>query len=809
MSLHTFEGVVMAVNPTDRREQRVQFQVETPDHGTFKVTYDGFCPLHVDDRVSGIAYVEGQTMKLAVAPLALIPQDAESIRRALKRLYWKITADAIIELHDALTEAAVTSGKRDLNTYLGEMAVNYAKTLDERFVTALEAATNLDAAKATMLLRFWFRQRLMRQLYLFGLTNAEIDLCVKQVRARHMLAGTPCGVVHGEVYEQCIKNPFVLAGVPMAKAVVITQKLRKEPTEDEMVCGEIVRTLHKHVMEKAWTCTPLWSIMKAHPTFATWQGQLLGEYDIFLDRESVYLAHPYLVETRIAAWVTRQIQTAERRRSDDDSGEMPTTMRDEIISSNVTPEQRDAITWALASSVSVITGIPGSGKTFVIREMCRLLKERKIEYMVVSFTGKAVARIVETTQEPAKAMTMDRMIVKPPLVAFRHLIIDETSMVSSELLFRFITSFSGRYKVTFIGDVDQLPTISWGSLFRHLIGCLKIPVFVLTTNHRVDRTTGDIPLMLSNAQQIVDPRRSKQLPLTLCEGQGFTRHLGDKEDLDFLLMKAYVEGIPLDEIVCICPYTDALPHINAAFQRIYLSEAESILVKETRWCVGDRVMMTVNNYVINVMNGEVGTVTALDAGTVTVDFTTPKRIAEAKSLTRTEAKSFEVTLEEIVGRLGPAPLHVFKWGPSTSRVVEGPPREEDGELMSGDLSHAFGITVHKAQGSEYPHVIVYIPPRKSAWSGFLNFNLLYTAITRARTHVHLIGTEDIIQRALAQPCPKRFEHLGARIVEANVDQPDVYTPVVQDLFVASCDGVDPLHDEDEAMYAEMYTMLGQ
>jgi exodeoxyribonuclease V alpha subunit len=401
-------------------------------------------------------------------------------------------------------------------------------------------------------------------------------------------------------------------------------------------------------------------------------------------------------------------------------------------------EQKKAVQGSLHYHVSVITGNAGSGKSSAIKEIDHNLELREVKHAIGSYTGKAVARIKEIIGKKTP-MTLDRMIMKfnqiPP---FKHLVIDEVSMVTSEILYRFITKFPGNFRITFIGDIDQLQEISWGKLFHALIDCGKIPVFRLTKNYR---TSENDKLILGNANQLINPTRDLNYPLEFSNGDGFMQLSGNETTVRTILNTMKNMNLGVDDITCICPYNDNLKELNSAFQDIFLEQSFKIMYEDKLWCIGDRVMMIVNNYEINVMNGEIGKVIKIEDLGVTVSF-------------------------------GDNGNHLFKWKGSNDDGYKPPTKfgdaldeqdMEDNELTIKYLQHAFAISIHKSQGSEYPFVIVYIPSKGEKTSKFVSINLIYTAITRTKKLIYLIGNEKTIADATMQRQSYRYDNLDLRL----------------------------------------------
>jgi exodeoxyribonuclease V alpha subunit len=272
---------------------------------------------------------------------------------------------------------------------------------------------------------------------------------------------------------------------------------------------------------------------------------------------------------------------------------------------------------------------------------------RGVNYIVTAFTGKAVSRLHEIMKNK-QAATIDRHIMKikersandPKYdkTSLQHIIIDEASMVTTELLYRLIMQVGNKVAITFIGDCNQLPPIGAGTLMKELMNSYRVPTFYLTQNQRIIPHTGTMKetvkmeepgskefdrCILENANSLIDTKRSRSMPMTYKEGNGFYILEGSKETVKTIVKELKVRECTTDQIMIISPYKAPLEELNRIFQQIYFDdilETDESYVQPTPtggrlWCIGDRVMMTANNYKINVMNGEQGKVVGIeDAG---------------------------------------------------------------------------------------------------------------------------------------------------------------------------------------------------
>jgi hypothetical protein len=374
--------------------------------------------------------------------------------------------------------------------------------------------------------------------------------------------------------------------------------------------------------------------------------------------------------------------------------------------------------------------------TVVSTEIVNNLETRQIPYMIGSYTGKAVSRIHEVLGRKS-ARTLDRMIMQAGTIPpFQHLIIDEISMVTTELLYRFILAFPHRFRLTLIGDRDQLQPIAWGSLFSELLNARRVPTFRLNRNHRMAEASDQV--VLDNAHRLIS-RPDLTQPVTFREAPGFAVLEGGLEVVNSLVMQLAAAGVSKEAIAVLSPFNEYLPAINGIFERVFLANAKHMMdSNDVMWYVGCRVMMQVNNYVINVMNGE-------------------------------EGEIVDVTDEGIVCMFRDGEKHLFKYVPRGMRKQRLADTDEDTglQLTTESLTKSFGITVHKAQGSEQDYVIFYIPYRSSVHGicKFLNLNLLYTGITRTKVAIWLVGSTTAMVQASCRVQSRRCDRLSVRLRE--------------------------------------------
>jgi exodeoxyribonuclease V alpha subunit len=390
--------------------------------------------------------------------------------------------------------------------------------------------------------------------------------------------------------------------------------------------------------------------------------------------------------------------------------------------------QADAIRRATASKVLVVTGGPGVGKTTIVRGILEIFSAKGLRCTLCAPTGRAAKRLTETTGREAR--TIHRLLEFDPgtggFQRDRHrpleldlLIVDEASMVDVVLMNQLLGAVPAWACLVLVGDVDQLPSVGPGAVLADVIASGVVPVARLT---EVFRQAGESRIVRA-AHQV----NQGEQPETAPDSRG-----------DFFFVEAPEPAAALDRIVALV--RDRIParfgldpmrdvqvltpmnrselgarNLNARLQEALNPQPAGPAVGRYGWTyrVGDKVLQTVNNYQKEVFNGDIGRVTAIDP----------------------------VDQELRVEYDGRAVVYDF------------------GEL--DELALAYALTVHKAQGSEYPAVVM---PLHTQHFLMLQRNLLYTGITRGRRLVVLVGSRRALALAVARhDTARRYSALAARL----------------------------------------------
>ncbi|MFC0848235.1 ATP-dependent RecD-like DNA helicase [Streptomyces noboritoensis] len=448
---------------------------------------------------------------------------------------------------------------------------------------------------------------------------------------------------------------------------------------------------------------------------------------------AVYLVPFHRAELSLAAQVVRLLRTREDRMPgfQDVDWDRALSWLAARTGAELAPEQQEAVRLALTSKVAVLTGGPGCGKSFTVRSVVELARAKKAKVVLAAPTGRAAKRLAELTG--ADASTVHRLLeLKPggdaaydkdrPLDA-DLVVVDEASMLDLLLANKLVKAVAPGAHLLLVGDVDQLPSVGAGEVLRDLLAeGGPVPRVRLTRIFRQAQQSG----VVTNAHRI----NSGVPPLTQGLSDFFHFVEEETEDAGRLAVDVAARRIPakfgLDprrDIQVLAPMhrgPAGAGNLNGLLQQAITPARPDLPEKRFGgrvFRVGDKVTQIRNNYEKGkngVFNGTVGVVTALDP--------------DEQRLTVLTDEDEEV------------------------------PYDFD-EL--DELAHAYAVTIHRSQGSEYPAVV--IPVTTGAWM-MLQRNLLYTAVTRARKLVVLVGSRKAIGQAVRTvSAGRRFTALAHRL----------------------------------------------
>ncbi|MBT5829553.1 MAG: ATP-dependent RecD-like DNA helicase [Candidatus Latescibacteria bacterium] len=457
--------------------------------------------------------------------------------------------------------------------------------------------------------------------------------------------------------------------------------------------------------------------------------QLASAESIVVNEGRVYLPHLYYAEKGAA---TRCHQLSQVQRIE--LGDIPREIGAIELRDDVTfaPLQKQALEKALSHNLLVLTGGPGTGKTTTIKGLIALMEARKKRIALAAPTGRAAKRMSEATGYEAK--TIHRLLkYSPKENAFEKnfenplevdaLIVDEVSMVDTVLMNSLLRAVPISASVVLVGDTDQLPSVGAGNVLRDVIDSGTVETVALNEIFRQAQTSQIITNAHAiNAGQMPDIQNHRESDFFFLEA----------DDPDLVvetvcglcasrLPKTY--GLnAIDDIQVLAPMyrgETGANNLNRTLQEKLNPNGQVLQRGDAQFRVGDKVMQIRNNYDKDVFNGDMGRILTIDEDMISVNF------------------------------------------------QDRPVMYELSEL--DELVLAYAVSVHKSQGAEYKAVVM---PLTTQHYMMLQRNLLYTAITRAKGLVVLVGTKKALSMAVKNNVvSQRHTTLAERIRAGIVDEP--------------------------------------
>lgn len=708
------------------KENKSRFHIIDESDRKIKCLCSHYCPVHIGDAINGFGKLIKVNRSLeftfSSVPLVRISEDKNTITKIFTDIfrYIKIEPITAYKLFDKIEERGRQKKEKNTNKNLTEIQIGI-KFLDKRsvkwnnlnskhyltfFLTVVD-----DEDAIIKLLVWWYKNRVLRKLYLLGFNNKDIF---------------NIGILPNILFDSIQCNPYTVPELSLEKCdeILLRKKIKPDPTLRK--CGEIVRKLYSYTSLKGWSAVPSKIFLTFFPDISKYFDMLIDKYGMHYELGILYLDYQYKVETSLTNTINTLLY-----------GEKIgyTFTRDEIkfTTNKLSDDQKEAIMGALNNNICIVNGCAGSGKTTLTKEIIYNLDSKKIPYKIVSFTGMAVARIREVLGNNSPS-TMNRLISeRRNCEPFEHLIIDEVSMVTLYLLYEFMKKFPFKYKITLIGDNNQLVPIGWGCLMDQLIKSLVVPIYTLTMVHRTNPLNENNGIII-NANAIIDyiDPEYEGAPFEFAITPNFNIIETDVSVISDIIQGFKNVNFNDDQIVIICPYNLDLDNLNAMFQSIYNGNNSMIRDNSGKiWRIGDRVMMKQNNYNINIMNKEQGKIVNIDN-----------------------------VENEIQVKFKNGTIKNFK----ISNVQNGDLNvsEKDRVLSINMLQLGYAITVDCSQGSEYDYVIYYIPLTAKN-SPFLNRNRTYTAITRAKIAIWCVGNLDTLIGSAIRLPPYKCDNLALRL----------------------------------------------
>ncbi|GBD94504.1 ATP-dependent RecD-like DNA helicase [bacterium BMS3Abin05] len=531
------------------------------------------------------------------------------------------------------------------------------------------------------------------------------------------------------------KNPYKLAddvvGIGFLTADKIAQNMGISPEESARIESGLKYTLQKG-LDEGHTYLPREELIaKSREILKVDQAlieavlnELIRVNHLVPEEKKIYLPAFYHAEKRLAEKLALLTSVSFIKITEDETKRRVDQLA-YVQGIQYTEEQKRAITLAMQEKVLVLTGGPGTGKTTTVRGIIRLFQAYKMAILLAAPTGRAAKRLSQATGRPA--LTIHRLLkFDPQNRNFYHnekrplkldvLIVDEFSMVDTMLAYALVKALPVSAKLIIVGDVDQLPSVGAGNVLKDIIasGIVRVvhlsEVFrqamnskIIMNAHQINK--GLMPDLDRKPGTAGPPANHKLRPID-DYGDFLFIQQEDPETSAKLILDMVTQKLPqrygydpLKDIEVLTPMYKGpvgVDRLNRLLQNALNPRRRELFRGEMEFAAGDKVMQIRNNYDRGVFNGDIGIIRGIDA----------------------ESQTFRVDFG-------------FTVKYDFSDIDE--------------LVLAYAITIHKSQGSEYPVVICPITTHHFI---MLQRNLIYTAITRAKELVVLIGTRKALSIAI-------------------------------------------------------------
>jgi len=524
-----------------------------------------------------------------------------------------------------------------------------------------------------------------------------------------------------DAYEKIKKNPYILTqlhGIGFLKADAIAKYLGISPDDPFRIRAGIEYVLNELCYTKGHTYLPenelvdeAKKVLDVDETLISWELGKIPEDKIIKIRKKVYPTELYKAEKTVGQFL---------------SSIKKVRIKNIEVEGELTWEQKRALRMALLNRVSAITGLPGTGKTYSIKALISELEKASKSYILCAPTGKAAKRVEELTGK--KALTIHRLLEakwseergrvifkrnKDNPLSEDYVIVDEVSMVDIVLMQKLVDAIRKDGCLVLVGDYNQLPSVSPGSVLRDIVKNGLCPSIELKDIHRQAEGSSIVKAAhaihygrrvtcFNDYDFVFVEEENPEIVANEIIKIATMRRFGDPEDVQVLS--------PMKKGPC---GTEKLNELLREKLRPYYAQKMGCSngnVQIGRFMVGDKVIQLSNNYEKEVFNGEIGYVLEADA----------------------DERKIKVKFED--------------------KVIE----YKDFEL--DELGYAYALTIHKFQGSEAKCVIT---PIVMSHFIMLSRNLIYTAVTRAKEKFVFVGTKNAFGMAVKNDKPvKRYGDLS-------------------------------------------------
>ena len=558
-------------------------------------------------------------------------------------------------------------------------------------------------------------------------------------------------------YYKFVSNPyaFYTLGLERCDHVMINSGRNPNDFSGERYLGQISRVVYDKCKINKWTATPDWLLVKEYPNYVDHKDILRDNYGLVFDMELSYLRHIYYEEEDVANFIRTNI-TLEIN---------PIKQSAIEYCDNFTPteEQDIAVRNALSKSISIITGIAGTGKTSIIKQLVHNIKSQNRTYVVCSFTAKAVKRIeqvlgnlsytrsdsydkinhVKTIHSTIFSITDDKSDIPD------YIIIDEATMVSLSLMSRLLRLVTNKNKVVImLGDINQLSPIKYGRPFEDIINSRIVHINTLTENRRVIGGIHD-PIIINSTDIVKSPNylvyQADNFVFISNNNIGLNNADTLINDITNIVRDNNITLETISQHKFITSLNDDNTELNRILSSLIniksSSYSRNVLVStrrkdtygnsiciEMKYTIGDPVIFTKNKVYPHVSNGCEGVIIG---------------IADDHLIINANDKDIRV------------PLHKS---------------HKPNYYWVKHVLLSYCVTVHKSQGSQWRQIYHFVNSNPSAL--FNNKRLTYTAITRAERKCTIIDNTNSFVLCCRQNISAHYGGLVKRLRNNMIILPD-------------------------------------
>ena len=606
----------------------------------------------------------------------------------------------------------------------------------EKSVNRLSEISGIGRQRIEMIGKAWQEQKEIRAVMLFLQSNGISSSYASKIYRQY----------GNESISVVVENPYRLAydisGIGFITADHIAQKLGFEANSPQRAEAGILYILFK-LTEEGHTFFPAdlllnqaFEILNVDMKILEQALQSLNQthkvviedlnYDDGTTTQAVFLTGYHIAEVQIAEML-KTIKNSKKRMPDIDPDKALELVQ-QSFSISLAERQQDAVRASMQNKVLVITGQPGTGKTTITRSILQIFSAFTDKILLAAPTGRAAKRMSEATWREAKTIhrLLEYNVVKGKFQKNDYhqldcdlLIVDESSMIDTMLMYHLLKAIPQFATVIFVGDINQLPSVGAGSVLRDIIDSRTFEIIELNEIFRQARTSN----IVLNAHRINEGKfpfidNSEKSNFYFIEEDDSEKVRDKILQMVKTRIPNHFKYDPMTEIQVLTPMNRGVvgtSGLNDALQQVLNPGGFEIVIGMRKFRIGDKVMQIKNDYDKDVFNGDIGFISRID----------PEEHLVAVNIDGRETNYDYSELDELV--------------------------------------LAYAVSIHKSQGSEYPVVVL---PIVTAHYIMLARNLIYTGITRGKKLVVLVGSKKALFLAVRNDkTAKRYTRLRERLCE--------------------------------------------